>query len=125
MKKKLLVIDDKPEIRSLISLFLSKEYEVITTSNGQKAFEWLHEGNFPDCVISDVDMPTVNGETFLSQIKASGVFKDIPVIILSSLQSSKDRIRLLQLGAHDFIVKPFNPEELKIRIEKVVHTQNQ
>jgi DNA-binding response OmpR family regulator len=65
-------------------------------------------------------MPEMNGDEFLSYIKRNGLYKDIPVVVLSGEESSDIRIKMLEAGAEDFIMKPFNPLELKIRIRKVL-----
>ncbi len=71
-------------------------------------------------VVADIQMPNLNGQEFLEQIRASGFYKHIPIIVLSGIESSQERIKLLKMGADDFIVKPFNPEELSIRIENII-----
>ena len=98
MSKNILIVDDKPEIAKVITIQLSKDYNVHS------------EGN----------MPEMDGRTFLKQLKASSTFNFIPVIILSSLESSNDRIELLEAGASDFVLKPFNPQELKIRVRNLL-----
>jgi DNA-binding response OmpR family regulator len=65
-------------------------------------------------------MPGMSGDEFLSFIKQNGLYKDIPVLILSGEESSDFRIKMLEEGAADFILKPFNPQELKVRIRKVL-----
>jgi len=115
--KKILVLDDSLEIRTLLDQFLSLFYEVITFENGYDALEWLQQGELPNLILSDIQMPEMNGEEFVSQLKASGFFKDIPVIMLSSLTDSSERVKFLKLGATDYLIKPFNPEELQIRID--------
>ncbi|MDL2264972.1 response regulator transcription factor [Parabacteroides sp. OttesenSCG-928-G07] len=119
MKKSILLLDDKPEIAKIISLYLSA-YDVKYVENPLKAIAWLTEGNIPDLIISDINMPEMNGEEFLMYIKANEMFSDIPVFILSSVDGSEDRIRLFEKGADDFILKPFNPEELKVRVRRVL-----
>ncbi|MFA5651682.1 MAG: response regulator, partial [Proteiniphilum sp.] len=64
--------------------------------------------------------PEMSGDEFLRYIKRNGLFKDIPVIVLSGEESSDIRVRMLEEGADDYILKPFNPMELKIRIRKVL-----
>jgi len=120
MKKKILIIDDELSIRMLLENFLSKTYEVVTKVDGLEGLKYIEEGNIPDLVVADIQMPNLNGQEFLKQIRASGFYKDIPVIVLSGIESSQERIRLLKMGADDFIVKPFNPEELSIRIENII-----
>ena len=78
------------------------------------------EVNVPDLIISDFRMPEMRGDEFLHYVKNNELFKYIPVVILSSEDSTSERIKLLEDGAADYIVKPFNPMELKIRIKKII-----
>lgn len=119
--KKILVVDDKLSISKLIVQFLSKDFDVETKEDGLQALSWLQEGNIPDLILTDLQMPNLDGFELISNVKSSGYFKDIPIIVLSSLDSSNDRIKCLKMGAHDYMVKPFNPEELLIRIERVLN----
>ncbi len=118
--KKILVVDDKSSISNLLVLFLNKQYAVDTKEDGFEALSWIQQGNIPDLVITDLQMPNMDGVELISRLKESGYFKDIPIIVLSSKDSSADRVQCLKLGAEDYIVKPFNPEELLIRIEKIL-----
>ena len=120
MSKSILIVDDKPEIAKVSTIQLSKDYDVHSESNPIEALAWMHAGNIPDLIISDVNMPEMDGKTFLKHLKASSMFNFIPVIILSSLESSNDRIELLEAGASDFVLKPFNPQELKIRVRNLL-----
>jgi len=117
MKKKVLIIDDELSIRMLLENFLSREYDVVTKSDGLEGLKWMEEGNIPDLVVADIQMPNLDGYEFIKNIRASGYFKDIPLIMLSGIESSSEKVKCLKLGANDYIVKPFNPEELSIRIE--------
>jgi len=121
MKKKILIIDDELSIRMLLENFLSKTYDVVTKVDGQEGIKYLEEGNIPDLIVADIQMPNLDGQEFLKQIRSSGFFKHIPIIVLSGIESSQERIKLLKMGADDFIVKPFNPEELSIRIENILN----
>lgn len=117
MKKKILVIDDELSIRMLLENFLKKDYDVVTKNDGMEALKWMEDGNIPDLVVADIQMPNLDGYEFIKNIRASGYFKDIPLIMLSGIESSSEKVKCLKLGANDYIVKPFNPEELSIRIE--------
>ncbi len=117
MDKKILVIDDEVTIRTLLDKFLSNQYDVIALENGQEALSWLQSGNMPDLIIVDMEMPSMNGFEFLQQVKSSGYFHSIPVMMLSGIDSSAERVKCLKSGALDFMIKPFNPEELMIKIE--------
>ncbi|MBS4058444.1 MAG: response regulator [Bacteroidetes bacterium] len=117
MKKKILVIDDELSIRMLLENFLSKTYDVITKSDGMEGMKWLEHGNMPDLIVADIQMPNLDGYELIKNLKTSGYFKEIPMIMLSGIESSQEKVKCLKLGASDYIVKPFNPEELSIRIE--------
>ncbi len=120
MKKTILVIDDEMSIRMLLENYLSKTYTVITRNDGQEGLKYLEEGNLPELIVADIQMPNLDGYEFLRNVRASGFFKNIPMIMLSGIESSNERVKCLKLGADDYLVKPFNPEELAIRIENLI-----
>jgi DNA-binding response OmpR family regulator len=118
--KKILLIDDKSSIGKVVSMYLNKEYEYTYLDNALKALDWLQQGNIPDLIISDIHMPDMSGVEFVAYIKGNELLKSIPIIILSSEDSTTERIKLLEDGAADYILKPFNPMELKVRIKKIL-----
>lgn len=120
MKKRILLLDDKETIAKVVAYYLSSEYDFIYFDNAIKGIQWLQEGNMPDLIISDIRMPEMRGDEFLSYMKSNELFKHIPIVMLSSEESTSERIRLLNEGAEDYILKPFNPMELKIRINKIL-----
>jgi len=117
MKHKLLVIDDEQSIRLILENFLAQDYEIISKIDGLQALEWL-EGNLPDLIICDVQMPNMDGYQFLEKIRQRGYTKHTPVIMLSGTEGSKERVKCYRLGAQDYLTKPFNPEELEELIKK-------
>jgi len=117
-KKKILVIDDEKSIRFIIENTLKQEFDVTSLANGQEGLSYLEDGNFPDMIICDLIMPEMNGFEFLERIKTSGFFDDIPIMILSGREWSKDKIRCFELGAEDYVIKPFNPSEVIARIKR-------
>lgn len=120
MKKKIMLIDDKESIAKVVSIYLSKEYDFVYFENPIKAIDYLQKGEFPDLIISDIRMPEMMGDDFLRYMKKNDLFKSIPIIMLSSEESTTERIKLLEEGAADYILKPFNPMELKVRIKKII-----
>lgn len=120
MKKKILVIDDELSIRMLLENFLNKSFTVITKNDGMEGLGWLEEGNLPDLIVADIQMPNLDGYEFVKNLRASGYFRHIPIIMLSGIESTTEKIKCLKLGADDYVVKPFNPEELAIRIELLI-----
>lgn len=119
-KKRILIVDDKDSIAKVISIYLSKDYDFTYFENPLRAIKWLQEGNLPDLILSDIRMPDMRGDEFLNYLKTNELFKYIPVVILSSEESTQEKIRLLEVGAADYIVKPFNPIELKVRLKKII-----
>jgi DNA-binding response OmpR family regulator len=117
MKKKVLLLDDKTVFRRLFRIFLNDDYNVESAENGLEALSMMSKGYKPDVIVSDIMMPEMDGIQFLKQLKSSGHLKDIPVIMLSSIDKSLEKVKVLNLGATDYLEKPFNPSELKARIE--------
>ena len=117
MKKKILVVDDEITICLLLENFLSLDYDVITINSGEEALTWL-EGNLPDLIISDIQMSKMDGYGFLTNVRQRGFTKHTPFIMLSARAESKERIKCYQLGAQDYLTKPFNPEELEELVKK-------
>lgn len=117
MKKKILVVDDEITICLLLENFLSIDYDVITINSGEEALIWL-ESNLPDLIISDIQMSKMDGYGFLKNVRQRGFTKHTPFIMLSARAESKERIKCYQLGAQDYLTKPFNPEELEELVKK-------
>ena len=117
MKKRILAIDDEQTMGVILENFLAQDYEVITKLSAEQALEWL-EGNLPDLIISDIQMEPMDGFQLLDQIRSIGYMKHTPVIMLSGRTESSERIKCYQMGAQDYLTKPFNPEELKEVVKK-------
>lgn len=113
IKWKILVVDDEPAIRRIIAFRLEeKGYEVITAANGVEALETYNQ-NLPDLVIIDLMLPQMGGFELTDQIRKKSF---VPLIILSAATDESSIIRGLELGADDFVKKPFSPLELECRI---------
>jgi two-component system chemotaxis response regulator CheY len=120
MKSKILIVDDKSEFRRLTKTILSSKYDVETAENGIEALNLLQNGLMPDLIVTDLMMPVLGGKDFVEQVKSSGAFSHIPVIVLSSIDKSDEKIKLINLGASDYLEKPYNPAELMARIENLL-----
>lgn len=120
MKKRILVIDDELSIRMLLDNYLGKSYDIVTKTDGLDGMTYLEKGNIPDLIVADIQMPNIDGYEMLRQVRASGYFGNIPMIMLSGIESSQERVKCLRMGADDYIVKPFNPEELLLRINNLI-----
>jgi CheY-like chemotaxis protein len=120
MNRKVLIVEDHDSLRLLMGSFLSKSFDVVSAKNGLEAMGWLSKGELPDVIITDLRMPELNGNQFLSNLKCSGMFRDIPVVVISASENEDDERRYRALGARDFIRKPFNPVTLKERLVQIM-----
>ncbi len=113
MDHKILVVDDEPEIRNFLRLYLENEgYKVVEAGNGNEALNILKEGGISLCLL-DVMMPGIDGFHVVKKIREDS---NIPVIILSARDTDADKILGLNLGADDYLSKPFNPLEAVARV---------
>ncbi len=119
MGKTILAIDDEMSNRLVLEHLLGKKFKVVTLESGEEAFEWLEQNDLPDCIITDLSMPGMDGFEVIRRVRADRSLARIPMIVLSSKDSSTDRILCLKLGADEYVVKPFNPEGLEARIESL------
>lgn len=119
-KKTIIIVDDKETIAKVLSIYLMTDYNVIWLPDGLEAVKWVQSKGAPDLMIVDIRMPGMRGDDFLEWIKQNKQFKHIPIMMLSSEDNNKERVRLLDIGAEDYIVKPFNPMDMKIRIKKII-----
>lgn len=113
-------MDDEPSICKILEHFLKKDFNVFVKNDGAEGMLWLEEGHACDLIIADLQMPNLNGKEFLKISRASNLFADIPIIILSGSDESSERIQCLNLGADDFMVKPFNPVEVHAKINAIL-----
>ncbi len=117
MTKKILVVDDKKELRTLIKQYLSQEgFEVIQAEDGQKAL-YVARQEKPDLILLDLMMPEMGGYEFMRVYSREA---DTPTIILTAKLDENDKVLGLELGADDYITKPFSMRELTARIRAVL-----
>jgi two-component system, OmpR family, response regulator RpaB len=116
-KRKILIVDDEAMIRRILSTRLAMVgYEVVIASNGTEALE-VFDKEKPDLVVLDVMMPQMNGLEVCEELRK---FTDVPIIMLTALGDVADRITGLQMGADDYVPKPFSPKELEERINAIL-----
>jgi DNA-binding response OmpR family regulator len=116
-KPTILTADDDPQLLRLVSRNLELEdYEVMTASNGQHALE-LIEAQMPDLILLDVMMPKMDGFTVCQRVRA---FSAVPIILLTARGQDQDKVRGLDLGADDYLTKPFSIDELLARVRAVL-----
>jgi DNA-binding response OmpR family regulator len=113
----ILVVDDEPSIREVVSIYLSRAgYRVLVAEDGQTALKILQQES-PDLVVLDLMLPQVDGLEITRRMRATG---DIPIIMLTARREETDRILGLEMGADDYVVKPFSPRELVSRVKAVL-----
>jgi DNA-binding response OmpR family regulator len=117
MPKKILAVDDNPQLRTLIQTYLSQEgFEVCTAGDGQEAL-FIARREKPDLIILDLMMPVMDGYEFMRSYSHEG---NAPVIILTARIEENDKVLGLELGADDYVTKPFSPRELTARVRAVL-----
>ncbi len=114
MPKKILIAEDSPTMRSLIASTIEAmgDYEIVEAANGFEALRYLPREKV-DLVITDINMPDINGLELVSFVRNNPNYKETPLFIISTEGSQRDREKGLALGANAYLVKPFAPEELQ------------
>lgn len=116
----ILVVEDNSMMRTFLSHLLGKKYRVEVVESAEEALVWLDDRNYPDLIISDYELEGKSGFELLERLQTSGFYQKIPFVILSGQGKSENRIKCLEAGAADFVVKPFNPVELELRISRLI-----
>lgn len=115
--RKVLIIDDEAELRQLVRLYFEKEsFKCVEAADGQQALELLKTDTF-DLIILDIMMPNIDGVTFCMKVRETS---SVPIIFLTARGDEWDRVHGLRIGADDYVVKPFSPNELVARAEAVL-----
>jgi len=118
----ILIIEDNEDMRNFVRSLLEKRYTVKTAKNGIEGLKEL-ESNNVSLVISDIMMPEMDGMSFAKQVRKQSKFHTTPIIFLSARADISDQIDGLRLGVEDYLVKPFNNEELLVRIENLLENR--
>jgi two-component system phosphate regulon response regulator PhoB len=120
MSDRILVVDDEPDITALVAYHLAKGgYRVSTAASGDEALRTAAEER-PDLIVLDLMLPGVSGLDVLAELRKKPETKDIGVIVLTARKEEADRLEGLELGADDYVVKPFSPPELVLRVSAVL-----
>lgn len=119
MAKNVLIVEDSSTMRSLIvsTVEILDDVDVTETSNGFEALKILPHKKF-DLILTDINMPDINGLELVKFVKTNAEYKKIPLIIISTEGSDRDRQRGIDLGANEYVIKPFKPEQLQNLIVK-------
>jgi DNA-binding response OmpR family regulator len=133
-RPRILLVEDNPNLQQYITAILSDKYQVMVAENGEEAWKILRVASYelrvrenvqpatrnPQLVISDILMPVMNGFELSEKIKADEQLKNIPLILLTARAGRNDKLKALRIGVDDYLVKPFNEEELLVRIENLL-----
>ena len=115
--KKVLVVDDDAKTVTLVKLYLNRDgYRVVTASDGNEALRLARE-NHPDLIVLDLMLPGISGLEVCRILREES---DVPIIMLTALTTDEDRLKGLDLGADDYVTKPFSPRELAARVRAVL-----
>jgi two-component system phosphate regulon response regulator PhoB len=117
---RILVVEDERDIAALVAYHLTKEgYRVLTAGAGPEALEAATQER-PDLIVLDLMLPGLSGYDVLRELRRHPEIGDVPVVVLTARREERDRIRGLELGADDYVTKPFSPQELVLRIGAVL-----
>ncbi len=117
---RILVVEDEPDIAALVAYQLTREgFRVETASDGEQALTAL-ERDCPDAVVLDRMLPGISGDEVLRELRRSHRTDGVPVLLLTARREQEDRIEGLELGADDYLTKPFSPRELVLRVRSIL-----
>jgi len=119
----ILIAEDNPDMRALLALLVGKEFRVRVARNGREALDRLRE-RAPDLILSDVMMPEMSGIELCGAVKGDEATRAIPVVLVTSKAEREMKIEGLELGADDYVTKPFHPRELLARVRSLVRVSS-
>lgn len=122
-KPTILVVEDNPELQDYLQLILSDRYNVLTAENGQAALNCLEKTVNCQLILSDLMMPIMDGYQLLEKLKSRDATRHIPVIMLTARADIQDKLKALRIGVDDYLIKPFDEEELVVRIDNLLKNQ--
>ncbi|GAB6177982.1 response regulator [Desulfobaculum senezii] len=113
MSKHILIVDDSKTVRNLVAFIMKKEgFKVTTAEDGLDGLEKLYSAEHVDLIISDVNMPRMDGFTFIKTVREQDTYRDVPIVVLSTEGQDKDIQTGLNLGANLYMVKPAQPDTM-------------
>ena len=123
-KPTILVVEDHPGLQEYLATILSEKYHVVTAENGKVALRKIASPDgTPDLILSDLMMPVMDGYQLLEKLKSGDATRHIPVIMLTARADSTDRLKALRIGVDDYLTKPFDEQELLVRIANLLKNQ--
>lgn len=114
-------MEDHDSLRRLLGNFLSDNFDVVGAKNGLEAISWLSTGVVPDVIITDNDMPEIDGANLLRQLRCTGLWSNIPVVVMGEVEDiEQESERYQSLGAQAFFNRPFSPIALQEKLLQIV-----
>ncbi len=128
MPYSVLIVDDSPVMRSFIRRVMTlsgfEVGECLEAADGEEALARLRDHGGIDVILTDINMPKMNGEQLLEQLSSEGTLRKVPTLVIST-DATKDRIlRMISLGAEGYMAKPFSPEALREELERILGERN-
>jgi CheY-like chemotaxis protein len=120
--KKLFVVDDDEIYLSMLESILKDKYEVVTAKSGKEALGYLIKGVVPNLILLDILMPDLDGWETFNRLRAISFLQDVPIVFLTSVAEPEEVERAQDIGAADYITKPYDKDDLLNRIDKVLNT---
>jgi CheY-like chemotaxis protein len=119
-KKTILLVDDNAIHITIAETMLKKDYNVKLAKSGKEAIDFFLRGEYPDLVLLDIVMPTMDGWETYHKLKAISLLKDLPIAFLTSVNEEGEENRAYEMGAVDYITKPYDKKDLLSRIKKYI-----
>lgn len=123
-RETILIVDDDPTLLEQAEQILSGKYHVSLASSGAQALRYLQSGQVADLILLDILMPTMDGYETLAAIREILGYEDVPVVYLTSVSGPEAEVKGLNIGAADYVTKPFHPKVLLTRVEARLRTGN-
>jgi two-component system phosphate regulon response regulator PhoB len=125
MKQRILVVDDEPDLLELVRVNLAQAgFEVETASKGRRALESVRR-SAPDLIVLDLMLPDIQGTDVCRELRTDPKFARLPIIMLTARADEVDRVVGFELGADDYVTKPFSPRELTLRVRAILRRRSQ
>jgi two-component system chemotaxis response regulator CheY len=121
MAKHILIVDDSKTIRNLVAFIMKKEgFKVTMAEDGLDGLEKLYSSESIDLIVSDINMPRMDGFTFIKTVREQEAYRDVPIVVLSTEGKEQDIQQGIQLGANLYMVKPAQPEQMMKNIRMLL-----
>lgn len=115
-----LLVDEDQYIANVLQQTLGTDFKLNVVANGMEAMLWLEQGNYPDLIITELEVPHLDGHELIQLVRGSNLMAHLPIIVLSTQDNSRVRIKCLENGADAYLTKPFNPLEVRAKAKAIL-----